>query len=312
MPRVRALTSAASTPSTRQLRAHFVASAVPMVAFGFMDNTVMIYAGNAIDCTLGVTFGLSTLSAAACGQICSDVAGVSAGFIDAAAARLGLPTAGFTELQRASAAAGRAGLSGQLVGVVLGCSLGMLNLLLIDTDRARELKIVGAEGGSAAADFTVALSNAEREGATVVTIEGPDVVGLLAAVTAALAAHDFSILDLHAGKADAATGHVRDTFVVVSSETGDAVDDDGLKALGHSLLEACGDAGGARALAAANERLRKTNDELRQQVATLQLALSTCKLHQRQISTTPRRPLESNGGEATAPSETAVRASSAS
>ena len=35
-----------------------------MVGFGLMDNTIMIHAGNLIDCTLGVTFGLSTLSAA--------------------------------------------------------------------------------------------------------------------------------------------------------------------------------------------------------------------------------------------------------
>ncbi|EOD36166.1 hypothetical protein EMIHUDRAFT_49391, partial [Emiliania huxleyi CCMP1516] len=54
-------------------------SALPMVGFGFMDNTVMIQAGNAIDCTLGVSFGLSTLTAlraAAFGQVCSDSAGV--------------------------------------------------------------------------------------------------------------------------------------------------------------------------------------------------------------------------------------------
>ena len=37
----------------------------------------MLHAGNAIDATLGVTFGLSTLAAAACGQVCSDVAGAA-------------------------------------------------------------------------------------------------------------------------------------------------------------------------------------------------------------------------------------------
>ena len=29
-----------------------------------MDNTIMIHAGHYVDCTLGVTFGLSTLAAA--------------------------------------------------------------------------------------------------------------------------------------------------------------------------------------------------------------------------------------------------------
>ena len=33
------------------------------------SHKVMLHAGNAIDATLGVTFGLSTLAAAACGQL---------------------------------------------------------------------------------------------------------------------------------------------------------------------------------------------------------------------------------------------------
>ena len=55
--------SAAAAPR-RELSRHFLVCAVPMVGFGLMDNTIMIHAGNLIDCTLGVTFGLSTLSAA--------------------------------------------------------------------------------------------------------------------------------------------------------------------------------------------------------------------------------------------------------
>lgn len=40
-----------------------------MVGFGFMDNLVMIQAGDMIDSTIGVTLGLSTLTAAAFGQV---------------------------------------------------------------------------------------------------------------------------------------------------------------------------------------------------------------------------------------------------
>jgi len=61
-----------TTVTKEQLRLHFRRVAVPMVGFGFMDQTIMIQAGNAIDCTLGVTLGLSTLSAAAFGQIVSN------------------------------------------------------------------------------------------------------------------------------------------------------------------------------------------------------------------------------------------------
>ena len=51
---------------------------------------VMIQAGDLIDNTIGVRFGLATLAAAACGQVCSDFSGVCfGGVIDAAAAKLG-------------------------------------------------------------------------------------------------------------------------------------------------------------------------------------------------------------------------------
>ena len=42
-----------------------------MIGFGFMDNLVMIQAGEAIDSTIGVAFGLATMTSAAFGQIVS-------------------------------------------------------------------------------------------------------------------------------------------------------------------------------------------------------------------------------------------------
>ena len=47
-----------------------------MIGFGFMDQFVLIQAGGYIDSTFGITFGLATLSAAAAGQVVSDVSGV--------------------------------------------------------------------------------------------------------------------------------------------------------------------------------------------------------------------------------------------
>ena len=43
---------------------------------GFMDNIIMIQAGNIIDHTFGVRFVLLTLVAAAFGNLCSDASGV--------------------------------------------------------------------------------------------------------------------------------------------------------------------------------------------------------------------------------------------
>ena len=54
-------------PNKQALKNLFVASAVPMIGFGFMDNIVMIQAGQYIDSTLGVALGLATLTAAAAG-----------------------------------------------------------------------------------------------------------------------------------------------------------------------------------------------------------------------------------------------------
>lgn len=63
-------------PTSIQLRNHYIANGLPMVGFGIMDQTVMIQAGNMIDCTIGVQFGLSTLTAAAVGGLISNLSGV--------------------------------------------------------------------------------------------------------------------------------------------------------------------------------------------------------------------------------------------
>lgn len=85
-------TRATAAPTTAQLRTLFVHSAVPFVAFGFVDNTVLIHMGDVIDTTFGLYFGLPTLAAAAIGQVFSDTTGVLFGSsIEALATRLGLP-----------------------------------------------------------------------------------------------------------------------------------------------------------------------------------------------------------------------------
>eukprot|EP00331_Platyophrya_macrostoma_P000037 CAMPEP_0176405044 /NCGR_PEP_ID=MMETSP0127-20121128/129_1 /TAXON_ID=938130 /ORGANISM="Platyophrya macrostoma, Strain WH" /LENGTH=204 /DNA_ID=CAMNT_0017784079 /DNA_START=198 /DNA_END=809 /DNA_ORIENTATION=+ len=48
----------------------------PFVAFGFLDNSLMILSGDAIDNTFGERFALSAMGAAALGGICSGALGV--------------------------------------------------------------------------------------------------------------------------------------------------------------------------------------------------------------------------------------------
>ncbi|CAM9661078.1 unnamed protein product [Ectocarpus sp. 13 AM-2016] len=133
--------AAAAPPTQAQLRTLFMHSAVPMVGFGIMDNFVMISAGDLIDNTLGVKFGLATLTAAACGQVVSDVCGVCfGGTVEAFATKMGLPTPDLTLRQRGLRACKLAATSGAASGVVVGCILGMGTLLFMDTTHAEREK----------------------------------------------------------------------------------------------------------------------------------------------------------------------------
>ena len=97
-----------------------------MVGFGIMDNVVMITAGGAIDSTIGVSLGISTMAAAGLGQCCSDVAGItSGGIVDAAVSRLNLRHHGLSPQQLDTRVARVCGTIGACVGVVTGCLLGM-------------------------------------------------------------------------------------------------------------------------------------------------------------------------------------------
>lgn len=46
----------------------FFASAIPFVAFGFLDNFIMLVAGDEIDQVFGHRLGLSTLASAGLGN----------------------------------------------------------------------------------------------------------------------------------------------------------------------------------------------------------------------------------------------------
>ena len=71
-------TDVVEEPSFRTLRWVYFTTGLPFVGFGFMDNAILIIAGDAIDTSLGVALGISTLCAAAIGNIISDLAGIGA------------------------------------------------------------------------------------------------------------------------------------------------------------------------------------------------------------------------------------------
>jgi len=278
-------TAEPSQPSTAQLKKHFVQSMVPMIGFGFMDNTVMIHAGNAIDLTLGVTFGLSTMSAAACGQICSDVAGVSfGGVIDAAARKLGLPAPEFTQEQLGDPIVKRIGLLGSIVGVFCGCSLGLTNLFFIDSSQ-KELKL--AAGDSNGEDFFVSISNEEREDATSITIDGPAKKGLLASVLQALVAADCSLYEIHADSVPMGEFKHRQLFV---RKEGDQVDDSDLHALALAVLAAARKPDTNNKMLLRVEALQTENEDLRKQLQQLEERLEAQSISVSKRSETRKGP----------------------
>jgi hypothetical protein len=87
-------------PTRLQMYRVFINHAVPMIGFGFTDQTIMIQAGHALDVTLGASLGLSTMTAAAFGLACSNVSGVVlGGVLERIAQRIGLPAAELTQEQ---------------------------------------------------------------------------------------------------------------------------------------------------------------------------------------------------------------------
>ncbi|XP_022699237.1 transmembrane protein 65-like isoform X2 [Varroa jacobsoni] len=120
-------------PTVAQLRAICVHNALPFIGFGFLDNFIMICAGDYIDMTLGLTFGISTMAAAGLGNAISDVAGIgSAWYVERIACRIGVQVPILTAEQLNMTSTRIVSNFGRAFGVFIGCLLGMCPLLLID------------------------------------------------------------------------------------------------------------------------------------------------------------------------------------
>lgn len=128
--------------SAEQRRRTAVSSVVPFFAFGFMDNFLMISFGEAVDQYLCVQLGLSTMFAAAIGNLISDMVGIKSGtFIENGLVSLGLgPSKALTIDQEHGNEARTIRGRGSLVGIILGCLAGMLPLLFLNTEEVAKKK----------------------------------------------------------------------------------------------------------------------------------------------------------------------------
>lgn len=228
---------------------------------------VLIQAGNAIDCTLGVTFGLSTLSAAAVGGLVSNVSGVLfGGTLGSAAKAAGLPSSNLTAAQRSLPYVKRNRLFSQAVGVFLGCLLGLSNLIFIDHERSTSLKLKQKTEGHEFS-FEVEVFSDPKMDATIFIVCGPDTDGLLAAITAVLTIRGCSIVDISVEKLP--DGTIKDTFTVVDRESRKRLDEEDLVEVSKALLEASSKEGPLFLKAQIN-KLEGENSTLRDKLHSLE------------------------------------------
>eukprot|EP00923_Selenidium_pygospionis_P007445 GHVN01012744.1.p1 GENE.GHVN01012744.1~~GHVN01012744.1.p1 ORF type:complete len:451 (+),score=138.51 GHVN01012744.1:134-1486(+) len=128
-------------PTLQQLKLVAISSCIPFVGFGFVDNMLMILAGDILDTTLCVTLSFSTLAAAGLGNTLSDLMGVCLGNkVESAALALGNFDPKMTKSQMSLPLTRTWYTAGCSVGIVIGCVLGMFPLLFIDTHAAERMK----------------------------------------------------------------------------------------------------------------------------------------------------------------------------
>nr|XP_020464100.1 transmembrane protein 65-like [Monopterus albus] len=111
-------------PTAAQLRYVLLHNAIPFVGFGFLDNCIMIVAGTHIELSIGVILGISTMAAAALGNLVSDLAGLGlAGYVEALASRLGMQIPDLSPKQADMWQTRVSSHTGKAIGVGIGCIL---------------------------------------------------------------------------------------------------------------------------------------------------------------------------------------------
>jgi len=162
-------------PTKQQLRIVALHQAIPFVGFGIMDNSILLLSGEAIDMYLGVTLGISTMCAAALGNIISDLAGVALGTVieDAVAkwskkieqvtnGRIRLPPMPkLTYEQRNLRSVRFSTQMGCAIGLTIGCIIGMFPLLFFPS--AHHNSDNGSNGDDGGNNISSSLHDVQSE-----------------------------------------------------------------------------------------------------------------------------------------------------
>ncbi|CCD66583.1 Transmembrane protein 65 [Caenorhabditis elegans] len=124
-----------------QVKGIFLVNSIPFIGFGVLDNMIMILAGEYIDQKLGAVLAISTMAAAALGNLISDIAGVGlAHYVEVAVQRVGIKHPVLTSQQLDSGKARFTTNAARAAGLTVGCLLGMFPLLFFSDDEDDEKK----------------------------------------------------------------------------------------------------------------------------------------------------------------------------
>jgi lambda repressor-like predicted transcriptional regulator len=210
------------------------------------------------------------------GGLISNVSGILfGGTLESVAKSAGLPSSNLTAAQRSLPFVKRNRLFAQAFGVLLGCTIGLVNLLFIDVERSSTLKLQQQSERHEFAYEIEAINNTET---TTFILRGPDNDGLLADITAALTTKGCSILDVTAHQLE--DGSIKDTFIVVDKQTKSKLEDDELEEVSKLLLTSVG--GSPHLLRA---QLEEQNKTLQARVAQLENELFKRRLTIRRAKT---------------------------
>ena len=119
-----------------QIRQHIIKISIPFIGFGFLDNVIMIISGNEIESYFGASLGISAMAAAGLGNTLSDIVGIQAGgMIEALSDKMGIRDPELTLEQLKSQTVRMLTVLASMLGITIGCLLGMFPLLFIDDEK---------------------------------------------------------------------------------------------------------------------------------------------------------------------------------
>ncbi|KAG7196681.1 hypothetical protein KM043_016013 [Ampulex compressa] len=120
-------------PSAKVLMLVAIANAIPFIGFGFLDNFIMIVAGDQIELILNKKFPISTMAAAALGNTVSDVIGIgSVHYVELFAKKVGFEPPKLTPIQLNLPRTRLAANVGRVMGVTIGCLIGMTPIPIVN------------------------------------------------------------------------------------------------------------------------------------------------------------------------------------